>query len=260
MNEALLTRCLEWEIEREVRIAERVDRHEWGRVFLSPAIPLVWDANWVLIERAGLGASGIIEIADAAIGSAGMHHRTVVTLDPAEGSRLASEFEARGWEVDLGVCMVLEGVPDRESAIEVTERRQEEIEPLRRRLIREDLAALGMDPVTTTKQLLEWSRRMGVADGDRWFVAPGDEPSSACRLLSRDGIGQVEDVGTVREARGQGLARAVTLAAVRASLAAGNELTYLAALANDWPRLLYARLGFEEVGNTYAFRRRPPRG
>jgi len=156
--------------------------------------------------------------------------------------------------------MVLADVPDRDSAVEAAERRQEEIEPLRRRLIREDLALLGMDPATTTDQLLEWSRRIGAADGDRWFVAPaGDEFSSACRLLSRDRIGQVEDVGTLQEARSQGLARAVTLAASRASLAAGNELTYLAALANDWPRLFYARLGFEEVGNAYAFRRRPPR-
>ena len=239
-------------------IAERIDHHEWGRVFLSPAIPLVWDANWVLIERAGMAVDEIVEIADQAIGSAGMHHRTVVPLDPAEGSRLAPEFEARGWEVDTGVYMVLRGVPDRDSAVEVAERRQEEIGQLRRRLIREDLALLGLDPGTTTDQLLEWSRRMGASDGDRWFVAPaGDDPVSACRLLSRDGIGQVEDVGTLQEARGQGLARAVTLAAIRASLAAGNDLTYLAALADDWPRLFYARLGFAEVGNLNAFRRRP---
>jgi GNAT superfamily N-acetyltransferase len=254
----LLARCLEWQIEREERIAERVDRHEFGRAFLSPTIPLVWDANWVLIERAGMAADEIIEVADEVIGSAGMHHRTVVLLDPAEGNRLAPGFEARGWETDLGVCMVLRSEPDRDSPIEVAERRQMEIEPLRRRLIREDLAALGMDPRTTTGQLLEWSRRMGAADGDRWFVAPaGGEPESACRLLSRDRVGQVEDVGTLQGSRGQGLARAVTLAAVRASLAAGNELTYLAALANDWPRLFYARLGFAEVGNHYAFRRRP---
>ena len=218
----------------------------------------MWDANWVLIEKAGLTVDEIIRIADEALAQAGMQHRTVVTLDPAEGGRLASGFEERGWEVDLGVYMVLSGVPDSDSAIEVAERRQEEILPLRRRLIGGDLTVLGVDPEATTDQLLEWSERMGASDGDRWFVAPaGDEAMSACRLLSRDRIGQVEDVGTVSEARGQGLARAVTLAAMHASLAAGNELTYLAALANDWPRLFYARLGFEEVGNHCAFRRRP---
>ena len=99
---------------------------------------------------------------------------------------------------------------------------------------------------------------MGEYDGDRWFVAPaGGDPASACRLLARDSIGQVEDVGTLPEARNQGLARAVTLAAARASEEDGNELTFLAAAADDWPRLLYARLGFDEIGQLHAFRRRP---
>jgi hypothetical protein len=257
MNEALLARILKWEIEREERIAERVDRHGWGRAFLSPTIPLVWDANWILIERPGMAVDEIIEAADGSIGSAGMRHRTVLALDPADGHRLRAEFEARDWGIEPGLHMLRRRAPDREPEMQVTQCRMHEIEDLRRDLIRGSLSDIGIHDEDVTEQLIEYERRLGVCDGDRWFVAPaGGRPASACRLLARDGIGQVEDVGTLPEARNQGLARAVTLAAARASEEDGNELTFLAAAADDWPRLLYARLGFDEIGSLHAFRRR----
>jgi ribosomal protein S18 acetylase RimI-like enzyme len=255
---ALLARILDWEVERENRIAEQVEGHAWGRAFLSPAVPLVWDANWILIEQTGMAVEEIIAAADQSIGSAGMRHRTVLATEPEDGRRLMPEFESRGWGIEPGLRMVVRRAPDKESEIEVVERRMDEIAELRAELIRTQLAELGIRDEDVTEQLLEWERRIGVCDGDRWFVAPANgEPASACRLLARDGIGQVEDVGTLPEARGQGLARAVTLAAVRASENDGNQLTFLAAAADDWPRLLYDKLGFDEVGSLYAFRRRP---
>jgi ribosomal protein S18 acetylase RimI-like enzyme len=257
-QEDLLTTILDWEIEREERIAERIDRRDWGRAFLSPTIPLVWDANWILIERPGMTVDEIIEAADGSIGSSGMRHRTVLAPDRADGSRLVPEFEARGWGIEPGLCMVHRRAPDREPEVQVKECRMYEIEGLRRDLIRGSLSDIGIHDEDVTEQLLEWERRLGECDGDRWFVAPaGGRPASACRLLARDGIGQVEDVGTLPEARNQGLARSVTLAAARASEEDGNELTFLGAAADDWPRVLYAKLGFDEVGSLYAFRRRP---
>jgi hypothetical protein len=255
----LLRRLLEFELERDVEVTETVDEYGWGRAFLSPTIPLVWDANWILIEQPGMSIDQIVRAADEALGSAGMEHRTIFPLEPSEGVRLAPEFEARGWDVEAGVYMVWRREPDRTSEIEVAERRQIQIEELRRSLISDDLATLGLGDAATTEQLLEWDRRMGAVGGDRWFTAPaGDDPASACRLLTDGTIGQVEDVGTRRDAREQGFARAVTFAAARASRDAGHELTYLGALANDWPRLLYAKLGFDEIGTAYAFRRKPP--
>lgn len=255
---ALLARILQWEIEREARIAEQVEEHDWGRAFLSPTVPLVWDANWILIEQTGMGAGEIVAAADGSIGAAGMRHRTVVVREPEDGRRLVPEFESRGWGIEPGIRMVVRRAPDRQSEIQVAERRMDEIGELRAELIRKQLAELGVHDEDVTDQLLEWESRIGVCDGDRWFVAPAiGEPASACRLLARDGVGQVEDVGTLPQARGRGLARAVTLAAARASENDGNELTFLAAAADDWPRLLYDKLGFDEIGCLYAFRRRP---
>jgi hypothetical protein len=257
-QQAPLRRCIDLELDRDTKVSERVDTYVWGRAFLSPTLNRVWDANCIVVERFRMTADEIVEAADEAIGSQGMEHRTVVILDEAEGRRLVPDFESRGWESEPGVYMIWRRSPDREPAVEVAECRQQEIEDLRRRIIRAQLAEIGQGNEVVVEQLLEWERRIGEVDGDRWFVAPADgEPASACRLLARDGIGQVEDVGTLAPSRNRGLARAVTLAAAGASKRDGNELTYLGALANDWPRLLYAKLGFDEVGGAYDFKRRP---
>ena len=98
-------------------------------------------------------------------------------------------------------------------------------------------------------------RRTGEAGGDRWFVAPPEEPAAACCLLSGGEIGQVEDVGTLAAARGQGLAKAVIRAAIAASREAGHRHTFIVADADDWPRLLYEKLGFETCGVLHVLRK-----
>jgi hypothetical protein len=256
-------RLKDWEIELERRATEQVTEHDWGQSFINPSLPLIWDANWVLIEQPGLGFEEVAAIADEVLGGRGMAHRTVLVADLDAGEAMVPDVLARpGWSVERGVRMVLRGAPDREPEAEAREVRQVEVEPLRRELIRAGLPAGAGATEQTIDQLLEWDRRLGAAGGDRWFVAELDgKPASACRLLSMEGtgVGQVEDVGTLESARGSGLARAVTMAAARASVADGNEVTFLGALADDWPRIMYAKLGFELLRENVAFRRRPPR-
>ena len=92
----------------------------------------------------------------------------------------------------------------------------------------------------------------------RYFAGFADGlPVSCCELYSRGEVGQVEDVATLEEHRGQGLASAAVLAAVDASLAEGHTLTFLLADADDWPYRLYERLGFETTGRRWRFQRLP---
>jgi hypothetical protein len=46
-------------------------------------------------------------------------------------------------------------------------------------------------------------------------------------------------------------------AAIAAAQAAGDRAVFLTADAADWPQLLYARMGFETVGDLTVLRRRP---
>jgi ribosomal protein S18 acetylase RimI-like enzyme len=133
-----------------------------------------------------------------------------------------------------------------------------EIEGLRRELIAEEMPAGNAELEATVDQLYALNARYAKECGDRWFVAPAaGEPLSACCLYRGDGIGQVEDVGTLVRGRARGHAKAIVTAAVAASQAAGDETIFLTADAADWPQLLYAKLGFETIGELTVLRRGP---
>lgn len=80
-----------------------------------------------------------------------------------------------------------------------------------------------------------------------FLASVGGAPASRCLLFSHGGIGRVECVRTLSAQRGRGLAAAVVRAAVRASIAAGNRLTYLYAEQGGDAQRLYERLGFRTV-------------
>ncbi len=82
-------------------------------------------------------------------------------------------------------------------------------------------------------------------------------PVAAAHLNSDGRIAEVDDVATLPAFRGQGHASAVVLRAVEEALAAGHELVFLIAEDADWPKELYARLGFETIGRTWSFLRTP---
>ena len=263
-DEQLLQRFIDFEIALYRETSEVVRECEGGFAMLCPSMPLVWDANDVVLMQEGVSAEDADRIADEELGGEGMDHRSLGHVVPNEGAKLEPGLLKLGWEVEWGVYMDRRGEPDRETRVEVTEHslEEDEIADLRRKLIREELPINQPKLAETTEQLLELHRWMGKAGGDRWFVARDDHgnPASACRLYVKEGtgLGQVEDVATLREARQRGLARAVVSAAIAASREAGHEHTFIAAVADDWPQLLYSRLGFEPVGRMPWFRKKPP--
>jgi N-acetylglutamate synthase-like GNAT family acetyltransferase len=255
--------------ERDELLAfDEVRTESWGRLFLTPSQPLIWDANWVAIERTGLGAPEVLAIADEALGAAGCAHRTAAVLDACEGRRIAEEVEAEkerrpGWEVERIRYMVWRGY-DEESeqagdAVDAREVRLEEIEGLRRKIIAAEALPPGVpEPEETLEQLYAEESRFAAAAGDRWFVAPAEgEPVSACCLLQVGSIAQVENVGTLEQARERGYGKAIVRAAIAAAQASGATTIFLTADAADWPQLMYARLGFEAVGDLTVLRKRP---
>jgi ribosomal protein S18 acetylase RimI-like enzyme len=75
-----------------------------------------------------------------------------------------------------------------------------------------------------------------------------DEVVSYADLYQEGPEAQVEDVGTLPEHRGRGYATAVVLAAIAAARERGAEFVFLVADKEDWPKELYRRLGFDELG------------
>ena len=88
----------------------------------------------------------------------------------------------------------------------------------------------------------------------RFFAARLDGAiTSYCDLYSDGRTGQIEEVMTLEPYRNRGLARAAVLRALAESRTAGNDLTFLMADRDEWPRKLYDKLGFDEMGVVYEF-------
>jgi N-acetylglutamate synthase-like GNAT family acetyltransferase len=81
-----------------------------------------------------------------------------------------------------------------------------------------------------------------------------------CELYQRGDVAQVEHVGTLKRFRDRGVARSVILRAVRAARETGARHVFIVTDEDDWPRHLYARLGFDQIGRTWEFLRSPDGG
>ena len=75
-------------------------------------------------------------------------------------------------------------------------------------------------------------------------------------LCLRGWTGEIDAVATLTAFRGKGYAAALMNAAIEAATAQGCTHVVLSALADDWPRAWYSRLGFVEVGVAWEALRR----
>lgn len=247
--------------ERELwrRCSTRTEPTRFGTAFLNEDFPLRYDSNFVRVERplAGVDAVDLAADADRVLGGAGLGHRELSIADDDEGQRLAPAFLELDWSADRLVSMVWRREPEPRPAVEVRQVAFEDARPAIEATLRARHDIEGPDELAqlvTFRGLLE--RRVGA----RFFVAEVDgRPAGVCEMYSFDGVSEIEDVNTLEEFRGRGLASAVVLAAARAARRAGNDLVFLIADESDWPKELYARLGFDPVDRSWSLLR-PPGG
>jgi GNAT superfamily N-acetyltransferase len=185
-------------------------------------------------------------------------HRRAFVEHPDIGARLAPALRAAGWLAEHDVYSVLRRERDRPAAPGLA---REVDEPTMRAV---EAQTIAQQPATTepaiVAQLLASRSAFGRAGRARYFVGAADGVDASHATLYSDGvIAQVEDVATLERFRGRGLARAVCSAAIDAALETGHELVFIIADDDDWPKELYAKLGFDPVGKPWSFTR-PPAG
>jgi ribosomal protein S18 acetylase RimI-like enzyme len=244
----------------------RVVTGAWGQAFLSPALERVYDRNtvWVVGDGGGLSGAEIDGNAERLLGGHGMEHRRVLVEPPADARICAELLESCGYARSSHVFMVLDGggasVP--EPAVAVVEASIGAVDAgCERYLLTDPDTEYGRD-ARTREQLLEHHREYGPRAGaERRFAVLGDDGAAVAwaRLWRRGGEFQVEDVVCLAEWRGRGYGRAVVAAATRAAVEGGAEMVFIVADADDWPRELYGRLGYETAGTLTVYQRFAPR-
>jgi predicted GNAT family acetyltransferase len=223
-----------------------------GKALFTDSLPVVWSLNFLRVEDVGPTAEEIAAEAERLQGGAGLEHRRVSIEDEDAGRALEPGFVELGWKPDVFLFMVPRREPHRAvDATDVVEVSREELRPIREAILREWLGDVDGGLMA---QLSESDRRFAAAGNARHFAVVVDGmPVSSTDLFTDGSTAQIEDVGTLPEHRGAGYASAVVVKALAEARAMGHELVFLVADARDWPKEMYRRLGFDPIGEKYAF-------
>lgn len=218
--------------ELDDRLATRVEPTPVGDALFVDELPDVYSLNYVRADRGS--AAEVAAATEAAMEH--LHHRKIFTY---------LELDL-GWSNSVHLVMQHRREPDRRiDTAHVRPVHFDEIAPVR---------TYDYEDAVVGEQLNEGQRRVGDAIDVQWYAAfDGDDLAAWCHTRSRDGVVQIEDVNTLPAFRGRGHGRAV----VQHALDQAAGLVYLEALEEDWPRELYAKLGFDVVDRCFHHLRAP---
>ena len=213
----------------------------------SRSLPAVWAMNHLRVALA-LPFDTLVELADEQLAGSRYVH---ITLENQEaGPALEDDFRAAGWKIDRELLMVMSAAPDRDTDTSIV------------------VGARGRGHGTDAALVWRGRSRPARARPARGIVPTRDaglrrsttgrpelgRSLVAMSKLRSDGrVAQVEDVYTVPEARGRGFGRAVVARAVELARDDGHDLIFIDADDNDWPKQLYARVGFRPFGRIWQF-------
>jgi GNAT superfamily N-acetyltransferase len=234
-----------------VRHPELYDVHYLNAVLLDPTAP----------ARRELDGAQVAALAERWLG--GLGHRHVVFDDAGAGERAAVQPALVGWERSRTVYMAFADDPSgltadpRARVISESELQALQLTSLREEAPEVDARTGLVARLVATQSRLRTTtpcRRLGAGES-----AGG--PVSACTLFLDDDVSgrrvaTVEEVGTLSAHRGRGLARAAVASAVAHAARWGADLIVVPADADDWPQLMYARLGFAAIGRQVTLTRR----
>ncbi|MDP9232971.1 MAG: GNAT family N-acetyltransferase [Actinomycetota bacterium] len=235
----------------EDRAAQSIRPVSGGVLVSDNRIPNVYFANHLRLEpTATLTAGEAAAEAERVQGAEGLRHRRITVHSGAAGQSLAPGLRALGWEVDIVAVMVQREPPDmRIKTRSVRELTDGGWKTFRRQMLEhEDMDARVIQQMEDAVQGL--IRTVGL----RTFgVAVDGVVASCCDLFSDGATAQIEAVATLESHRNRGLARAVVWRTVQEARSMGHDLIFLTASADDWPRALYRKLGFREIGYFFEF-------
>jgi GNAT superfamily N-acetyltransferase len=236
----------------EEAVCDEVVPTAHGAAMVTPSLPLVWQLNALQVDDPEADWRELTEEAERIQGA--YMHRKLVVHDEQLGRRLSAPLLQRGWNVFRLLVMTWSAEPEERDLPPAAEVEREAGAAALARFRREQPFGSQREAI---EQLAGMDDRYGRALNARDFASPPDDPACALRLYTKDGIAQVDEVGTVEARRGQGHASAAVMAASARAREEGNETVFLLTDEADWPKTMYRRLGFEEIGVVHEFLRVP---
>jgi ribosomal protein S18 acetylase RimI-like enzyme len=208
-----------------------------GVAYYNDELPLVWDVNFIRVDRPAVDLVRTVEQLQAHQG-----HYKVLIEDPAVLEAHSTELIGRGFaRRDL---IALARAPGGTLDSDVLELPYEEVKPFRFQVHMEQLTPPREDVADQVGRVHDRTHKL---TGERWLVIHVDgEPAGHLIVYSGDGLAQIEDVGILKRFRGHGLARRMIEHSLEL-VAADHDTVFITAETHDWPHEFYRRLGFEHI-------------
>lgn len=226
-------------LERADMAGERRESSLVGAAVFDDAVPKRLDSNFLQVEREAAPETVHAE-------AERLRRRMIHVPDSELGERLVPYFEERAWLVRRHVVMAQLREPERQVDLSLV---TEVEEPTLRAARHQVVTGQPWAAPEVMAQLFAAKELIGQRVRARYFAVLVDGEVVSYTDLYQDGAdAQIEDVGTLHDHRGRGYASAVVLAAIDAARKDGAEFVFLVADREDWPKELYRRLGFDELG------------
>jgi ribosomal protein S18 acetylase RimI-like enzyme len=226
-------------LDRADMAGERREPSSVGIAVFEDAISRRLDSNFLRVDREADPEE--VEAEAERLG-----RRMIFAPDSEVGERLVPHFQSKGWLVRRHVLMAQVREPEREADLSIV---SEVDEPRLRAARQQVVAGQPWAKPEIMAELFAGKELIGRRVRARYFaVLAGGEVVSYTDLYQDGADAQIEDVGTLQEHRERGYASAVVLAAIETARSDGAEFVFLVADLEDWPKELYRRLGFDELG------------
>src|ERR1041385_3922425 len=235
-------------LERADMAGERLENSQVGMAIFDDRVPRRLDCNFRRVD-----AEADPETVQSEAERLG--RRMIHVPDSEIGERLVPPFRSKGRVVRRHLVMgPLRGPglmaqlrdPERNADVSVV---SEVDEPSLRAARHRVVTGQPWAKPEIMAELFAGKELIGQRVRARYFAVVLDDQVVSYTDLYQDGAdAQIEDVGTLQEYRKRGYATAVVLAAIAAARAEGAEFVFLVADLEDWPKELYRRLGFDELG------------
>lgn len=242
------SRAIAWRHGAHTAVCDRVEPWAHGTHVAAGRFPRYWDYNTLRLEgpvSSSVTAESLTE--ETGRLQDGLGHRRIECEDESGGTRLRPGFQRLGWRVTRLAWMYHDGT-GADPLPGVVETEFARIRPLRAEWLgAEDVGSIppSVDAFLTDEQAVALLLP-GRATTFAAFDAAGD-PAAYCTLRVAGECADVEDVYCTPGQRGRGLATALVTCAVARAREQGVADLFIVADQDDWPKELYARLGFRTV-------------
>lgn len=239
-TEVSIERIRDFRRNLQLASAERRVPTAHGVGLFADSVPSVYDANYLSIEDPLVDPDAVAAEADEVMER--YHHRRVI-LERGDDATAAA-LVRHGYL--LSSHLVFAHVRELDRRVDTSMVQEVEFEQLVPARTATTVAEpWGDDEIAA--QLNDAKRLIMRAIPARFFAAIVDGRVAAyCEVRSDGRIAQIEDVEAVPAYRGRGLGRAIVQHALDEARQQ-HDVVFLEALADDWPRRLYAKLGFDPV-------------